>query len=89
MSDRLSHLVKTIIWSLPVEDPHPKKRQQRRIVDLRLVDHMKPFGPVDHMGPQPIIKEQVRKDVVPPVMVCGGLILSLLADPMKGVLGDL
>ena len=41
------------------------------------------------MGPQPIIKEQVQKDIVPPAMVSGRLILPLLADPMKGVLGNL
>ena len=50
---------------------------------------MEPLSPVDHMGPQPIIEEQVRKDVVPPAMVGGHLILSLLADPMEGILGDL
>ena len=57
MPDCLCSLVETIIWSLPVEDPHVQQQQQGQIVDLRLVDHMKPFGPVDHMGPQPIIKE--------------------------------
>ena len=57
--DRLSHLVQTIIWSTPVEDPHAKQRQQGRIVNLPPVDHTKPFSPVDHMGPQPIIKEKV------------------------------
>ena len=41
------------------------------------------------MGPQLIIEEQVRKDVVPPAMVGGGLVLPLLVDPMKGILGDL
>ena len=44
---------------------------------------------MDHMGPQPIIKEQVRKDIVPPMMMGGGLILPLLANPMEGVLGNL
>ena len=50
---------------------------------------MKPFSPTDHVGPQLIIKEQVRKDVIPPAMVSSHLVLPLLADPMKGVLGDL
>ena len=89
MSDRLSHLVKTIIWSLPVEDPHPKKRQQRRIVDLPLVDHTKPLGAPDHMGPQPIVKEEIWEDVIPPPMVCSRLILPLLANSVEGILGDL
>ena len=44
---------------------------------------------MDHVGPQPIIKEQVRKDIVPPAMVGGCLILPLLVDSMKGILGDL
>ena len=50
---------------------------------------MEPLSPTNHMGPQPIIKEQVWKDIVPPVMVCSRLVLSLLANPMEGVLGDL
>ena len=40
------------------------------------------------MGPQPIIK-QVREDIIPPPMVCSRLVLPLLADSMKGILGDL
>ena len=41
------------------------------------------------MGPQPIVKEQVREDVIPPAMMGGCLILPILANPMEGVLGDL
>ena len=44
---------------------------------------------MDHMGPELIVEEQVQKDVIPPLMVCSRLILSLLADFMEGVLGDL
>ena len=50
---------------------------------------MEPFSPVDHVRPQPIIEEQVQKDVIPPAMVDSHLVLPLLVDPMKGVLGDL
>ena len=89
MPNRLSCLVKTIVRSLPIEDPHAQQRQQRGIVDLRPVDHMEPFSPSDHMGPQPIVKEKVREDVIPPAMVSGYLILPLFADPMEGILGDL
>ena len=89
MPDHLHSLVKMIVGSLPVEDPHAQQQQQGRIVDLRSIDHTEPFSPVDHVGPQPIIKEQVREDVIPPMMVCSRLILPLLADPMKGILGDL
>ena len=89
MPDRLCGLVKTIIGSFPIEDPHAQQRQQRQIVNLRPINDTEPLSPADHMGPQPIIEEQVWKNVVPPAMVCGGFILSLLVDPMKGVLGDL
>ena len=41
------------------------------------------------MGPQPVVKVQVQKDVIPPAMVCSHLILPLLADSMKCGLGDL
>ena len=57
MPDRLRSLMKTIVGSLPVEDPHAQQRQQRQIVDLRSVNHTEPFSPTDHVGPQPIIKE--------------------------------
>ena len=89
MPDRLGSLMETIVGSLPVEDPHVQKRQQRWIIDLCSVDYTKPLSPTDHMGPQPIIEEQVWKDVIPPAMVSSHLILPLLADPMKGILGDL
>ena len=41
------------------------------------------------MGPQLIVKVQVREDVIPPAMVCSHLVLPLLTDPMEGSLGDL
>ena len=41
------------------------------------------------MGPQPIIKEEVWEDVIPPPMVCSRLVLPFLKDPMEGILGDL
>ena len=89
MPDCLRSLVEMIIRSFPVENPHMKQRQQRWIVNLRLVNHLKPFGPTDHMGLQPIVKEQVWEDIILPPMVCNCLILPLLADSVKGILGDL
>ena len=89
MPDCLSCLVKMVVGSFPIEDPHAQQRQQRSIVDFHPVDHTKPFSPLDHMSPQPIIKEQVREDVIPPVMVCSRLILPVLADPVEGGLGNL
>ena len=41
------------------------------------------------MDPESIVEEQVREDIVPPSMVCRRLILSLLADPVEGILGNL
>ena len=41
------------------------------------------------MGPQPIVKVQVREDVIPPTMVCSCLVLPRLANPVEGILGDL
>ena len=41
------------------------------------------------MGPQLIVKEEVREDIIPPLMVCSHLVLPFLTDPMEGILGDL
>ena len=89
MPDHLGSLVKTIVGSLPVKDPHTKQQQQRQVINLLPVNYTQPFSPVDHMGPQLIIKEQVQEDIIPPSMVCSCLVLPLLADSMKGILGDL
>ena len=41
------------------------------------------------MGPQPIVKEQVWENIIPPTMVCSCFILPLPANPVEGILGDL
>ena len=89
MPDRLCCLVKTIVGSLPIENPHAQQRQQGSVVYLRSIDFSEPFSPSDHMGPQTIIKVQVREDIVPPTMVCSCRILPCLEDPVEGILGDL
>ena len=89
MLDCLSHLMHTIIGSLPVEDPHPKKRQEGRIIDLGMVHLLKPLCPSDHMGPEPIVEEQVQIHIPPPPIVGSLGVLSSLHDPMEGILGDL
>ena len=89
MSDCLSHLVEMIVGSFPVQDPHLKQRQKGQIVDFHPIDHMKPFGPMDHVGPPAVVKEEVWEDVIPPTMVCSCRILPLLDDSVKGVLGNL
>ena len=82
-------LVETIVGSLPVQNPHLEQQQERRIIDFWPVHHSEPFSPADHMRPQPIIKEEVWEDVIPPVMVCSCYILPLLDNPMEGILGNL
>ena len=89
MPDCLGSLVKTIVGSLPIEDPHAQQRQQGSVVNLRPIDDPEPLSTSDHMGPQPIIKVQVWEDVVPPAMVSGHLILPRLMNPVEGILGDL
>ena len=66
-----------------------QQQQQRSVVNLRPIDFSEPFSPLDHMGPQLIIKVQVREDIVPPTMVCSRCILPCLEDPVEGILGDL
>ena len=89
MPDCLRGLVKMVVRSLPIEDPHVQQRQQRSVIYLHPIDHSEPFSPSDHMGPQPIVKVQVREDVAPPAMVSGCLILPRFANPMESGLGDL
>ena len=89
VSDSLGGLVHTIVWNPPVNNPHPKKRQEGWIVDLGLIHLLEPFGPSDHVGPKTIIKEEVWIYIMPPLIVGGFSILPSLDDPMEGVLGDL
>ena len=78
-----------IVGSLPIEDPHVQQRQQGSVIYLHPINDSKPLRPLDHMGPQPIVKVQVREDVIPPMMVCSHLVLPRLANPVEGILGDL
>ena len=66
-----------------------QQRQERSVVYLRPINLSEPFSPSDHMDPKPIIKVQVRKDVVPPVMVSGRCVLPVLVNPVEGILGNL
>ena len=56
MPDRLRCLVQTIVGSLPIEDSHAQQQQQGGIINLHLINNPEPFSPLDHMGPQPIVK---------------------------------
>ena len=89
MSNRLSRLVETIIGSFPVQNSHPEQRQEGWIINLCTVHHSEPFSPLDHVGPQSIIKEEVREDVIPPTVVCRRCILPILDNSMEGILGNL
>ena len=89
VSNRLGHLVQTTVGSLPVQDPHLEQRQEGRIIDLCLIHLSKPFSPLDHMGPESIIKEEVQKRVSPPSIVGSFHVLPSLYNAMKGILGDL
>ena len=89
MPDCLCRLVKTIVGSLPIQDPHLKQRQEGQIVNLRLIHLLKPFSPSDHVHLEPIIKEEVCIHVAPPAIVGSFLVLSCLHDSMKGILGNL
>ena len=89
MPNRLGCLMEMIVGSFPVEDPHTQQRQQRSVVYLCPINFSEPFRPSDHMGPQPVIKVQVREDVIPPMMACSRRVLPCLEDFTEGILGDL
>ena len=54
-----------------------------------MVGHLEPFSPLDHVRPQTIIEEEVREDIIPPVVVCSCRILPLFDNPVEGILGNL
>ena len=89
MLDRLCCLVHSIIGSFPVEDPHLKQRQEGWIIDLRLIHLSNPLRPSDHMGPKPIVEEQVWIRIPPPPNVGSLRVLSSFHNSVEGVLGDL
>ena len=56
VSDCLIHLVKTIIGTGPVQDPHLEQAKENRIINMSPIDHSKPFSSPDHIGPKLIIE---------------------------------
>ena len=44
---------------------------------------------MDHVGPELIVKEEVRVDIPPPLIVGSRLIFPSLPNPMEGILGNL
>ena len=84
MLNGLSGLVKTIVGSFPVEDPHLKERQESWIIDLSPVHLLEPLSPLDHMGSKPIVKEEIRVCIPPPLIVGSLGIFSSFHDPITG-----
>ena len=91
MLNRLGRLVETIIGTGPVQDPHPEQAKENWIIDVSPIHLLKPFHPSDHIGPEPIVKEEVWVHVPPPTVVDDHLIFQLpwFPNAMEGVLGDL
>ena len=91
MLDGLGHLVHTIIRASPVQDPHMEWAEKNRIVDMSPIYLSEPFCPSDHVCPEMIIKEEVREDIPPPLVVNNCLIvwLILLDNSVESILGDL
>ena len=58
---------------------------------MSLINLLEPFCPLDHVGPEPIIKEEVRVDIPPPSVMDNCIVIQLSSFPnaMKGVLGNL
>ena len=85
----LGSLVHTVIGSFPVKDPHSKERQESWIIDLGLVHLLEPLCPLNHMGPESIIKKEVGICIPPPPVMDSDLVLSRFPNPVEGILGDL
>ena len=75
MPHGLGRLVKLVVGSFPVQNPHPEQRQEDRIIDLGPIHLMKPFGPVDNVGPESIVKEQIWVYISPPPIMGSNVIL--------------
>ena len=81
--------MKTIVWTGPIQGPHSEQAQENQIIDLSLVHLLKPFCSLDHIGPKLIIKEEVRVDVLPPLVVGSLNVLPGFMNAMECVLGNL
>ena len=91
VSNGLGHLVKTVVGTGPVQDPHMEQTEENWIVDASPIYHSKPFHPLDHVGPETIIKVKVWVHVPPPPIMDNCLVIwfSCLPNTMEGILGDL
>ena len=91
MLNSLSRLVKIVIGTSPVQDPHLEQVKKNQVIGLSPINASRPLRSSDHVCPQSVIKEEVRVHIPPPLIVNDGLVIwfSLLLDPMEGILGDL
>ena len=48
-----------VVWTSPVEDSHTEQAKEDWIVDTSLIHLSEPLGPLDRVGPEPIIKVEV------------------------------
>ena len=89
--DGLGHLVDPLVQTSPIQDPHPEQVEEDWIIDMSLINLSEPFGPLDHVGPKTIVKEEVWVHVPLPLVMNDGLIIQLtrLHNPMEGILGYL
>ena len=87
----LGRLMKMIVGTSPVQDPHTEQAEEDQIVDTSPINSSKPFCPLDHIGPKLVVEEQVWEDVPPPPVVNDGLVVwfVLFDDSMEGILGYL
>ena len=87
----LGSLAKMIIRASPVQDPHPEQAKENWIIDTSPVHLSKPFCPSDHIGPEPIGKEEVQVYVPPPMAVDNCLVIWFpwFPNAMEGILGNL
>ena len=81
--------MKMIIWTCLVEDSHPEQIQEDWIIDTSSIHLLKPFRSSDHVGPEPIVEEEIWKDILPPLIVGSLSIFSSFQNPMEGSLGNL
>ena len=54
MSNGLNYLIKTIVGTGPVQDPHLEQAEEDQIIDMSLINLLKPLHPSDHIGPETI-----------------------------------
>ena len=91
VSNCLGHLMKTIVGTSPVQDPHLEQAKKNWIIDMNLIHLSKPFCPSDHIGPELIIKGEVQVNIPPPAIMDKHFIIWFpwFPNTMEGVLGDL